>query len=114
MSVIIFNNLETCLSHVFLIMCKLLAIAEERTIEIYSPDGVHALALRAPCSNTATVWHRSLHAAARRACRAALARARQRLRPLIGDVRYAGWLARRPLQDVRYNYQTRRFFMIIE
>ncbi|CAH2263436.1 jg13902 [Pararge aegeria aegeria] len=37
--------------------------------------------------------------AARRAARAALARARPRLRPLIGDVRYAGWLARRPPQD---------------
>ncbi|XP_047508813.1 beta-1-syntrophin isoform X2 [Pieris napi] len=73
---------------------------EERTIEIYSPDGVHALALRATCSNTASGWHRSLHAAARRACRAALARARPRLRPLIGDVRYAGWLARRPPQDI--------------
>ncbi|XP_052739440.1 beta-1-syntrophin [Bicyclus anynana] len=72
---------------------------EERTIEIYSPDGVHALALRAPCSTSAAGWHRALHAAARRAARAALARARPRLRPLLGDVRYAGWLARRPPQD---------------
>ncbi|CAH0702532.1 unnamed protein product [Spodoptera exigua] len=72
---------------------------EERTIEIYSPDGVHALALRASSAQGATGWHRALHAAVRRAARAALARARPRLRPLLGDVRYAGWLARRPPQD---------------
>ncbi|XP_026315684.1 beta-1-syntrophin [Hyposmocoma kahamanoa] len=72
---------------------------EERTIEIYSPDGVHALALRASDANAASNWHRALHAAARRAARAALVRARARLRPIIGDVRYAGWLARRPPQE---------------
>lgn len=74
-------------------------LPEERTIEIYSPDGVHALALRAGTSGAAAGWHRALHAAARRAARAALARARPRLRPLLGDVRFAGWLARRPPQD---------------
>lgn len=73
--------------------------SEDRTIEIYSPDGVHALALRASSAATASGWHRALHAAARRAARAALARARPRLRPLVGDVRYAGWMARRPPQD---------------
>ncbi|XP_050674175.1 beta-1-syntrophin [Leptidea sinapis] len=72
---------------------------EERTIEIYSPDGVHALALRAPCSSTAASWHRAVHAAVRRACRAALARARPHLRSLVGEVKYAGWLARRPPQE---------------
>ncbi|XP_041982789.1 beta-1-syntrophin isoform X1 [Aricia agestis] len=72
---------------------------EERTLEIYSPDGVHALTLRAPCSTTAAGWHRSLHAATRRCARAALARARPRLRPVVGDVRFAGWLARRPIQE---------------
>ncbi|KAL0880826.1 hypothetical protein ABMA27_002011 [Loxostege sticticalis] len=72
---------------------------EDRTIEVYSPDGVHALALRASTAGAAAGWHRALHAAARRAARAALARARPRLRPLVGDVRYAGWLARRPPQD---------------
>ncbi|KAL4715387.1 hypothetical protein ACJJTC_015158 [Scirpophaga incertulas] len=71
---------------------------EERTIEVYSPDGVHALALRAGSSGAATGWHRALHAAARRAARAALARARPALRPLLGDLRHAGWLARRPRQ----------------
>ncbi|XP_068632482.1 beta-1-syntrophin [Battus philenor] len=76
---------------------------EERIIEIYSPDGVHALALRAGTAGGAggaAGWHRALHAAARRAARAALARARPRLRALLGDVRYAGWLARRPPQDL--------------
>lgn len=78
--------------------------AEDRTIEVYSPDGVHVLALRASTAGAAAGWHRALHAAARRAARAALARARPRLRPLIGDVRYAGWLARRPPQDhVRFH-----------
>ncbi|XP_045447444.1 beta-1-syntrophin [Melitaea cinxia] len=72
---------------------------EDRTIEMYSPDGVHALALRAACSSAAAGWHRALHAAARRAARAALARARPLLRSLVGDVRYAGWLARRPAHD---------------
>ncbi|KOB69635.1 Beta-1-syntrophin [Operophtera brumata] len=72
---------------------------EERTIEIYSPDGVHALALRAGTAGAAAGWHRALHAAARRAARAALARVRPRLRLLLGDVRFAGWLARRPPQD---------------
>ncbi|XP_072938688.1 beta-1-syntrophin [Epargyreus clarus] len=72
---------------------------EERTIEVYSPDGVHALTLRAPCAVTAAGWHRALHAATRRAARAAMARARPRLRAILGDVRYAGWLARRPPTD---------------
>lgn len=66
---------------------------------MYSPDGVHALALRAADAGGAAAWHRALHAAARRAARAALARARPRLRALLGDVRYAGWLARRPAHD---------------
>ncbi|KAJ2949902.1 hypothetical protein O0L34_g11221 [Tuta absoluta] len=72
---------------------------EERTIEIHSPDGMHTLILRASSAETAALWHRALHAASRRAARAALARARARLRPIVGDVRYAGWLARRPPQD---------------
>ncbi|XP_048480695.1 beta-1-syntrophin [Plutella xylostella] len=72
---------------------------EGRTIELYSPDGVHALALRARDAPDAAAWHRALHAAARRAARAALARARPHLRPLIGDLRFAGWLARRPAHD---------------
>lgn len=69
---------------------------EGRTIEIISPDGVHILALRARDQSEAAAWHRCLHACARRAARSALARARPHLRAILGDLRYAGWLARRP------------------
>lgn len=70
-------------------------VAEGRTLEVHSPDGVHALRLRAPDAASAARWHRALAAGVRRAQRAAMAHARTALAPLIGDLRRMGWLARR-------------------
>lgn len=70
---------------------------EGRTLELHSPDGVHACVLRAADQQDATAWFNALHSALQALTSRALQLA---ARTLAGsahlDLVLMGWLARRP------------------
>ena len=71
-------------------------LAEGRTLELHSPDGVHACVLRAADQSDATAWFNALHSALQSLTGRAQQQAARVLSASIGDLLLMGWLARRP------------------
>lgn len=69
--------------------------AENRCIELHSPDGVHSCILRAGDSQEALAWFNALHSAIARSAQRALVDANRALSNIIGELKHIGWLSRR-------------------
>lgn len=70
-------------------------IAENRCLELHSPDGVHSCILRASDSAEALIWFNALHSAMGSSTQRALAEANRALVNLIGELKHIGWLSKR-------------------
>ncbi|CAG9815887.1 unnamed protein product, partial [Phaedon cochleariae] len=68
---------------------------ESRTLELHSPDAVHSCVLRAADPSEAAAWFNTLHSALDALTAAALREASR----AIADLRYIGWLLRRPRSE---------------
>ncbi|XP_053683697.1 beta-1-syntrophin isoform X3 [Sabethes cyaneus] len=69
--------------------------AENRCIELHSPDGIHSCILRAMDPQEATTWFNALHSAIGKSTQKALLDANRALASIIGELKYIGWLSRR-------------------
>lgn len=69
--------------------------AENRCLELHSPDGVHSCILRASDSAEALVWFNALHSAMGSSTQRALSEANRALVNLIGELKHIGWLSKR-------------------
>lgn len=69
--------------------------AENRCIELHSPDGIHSCILRASDSQEALAWFNALHSAMARSTQRALQDANRALSNIIGELKHIGWLSRR-------------------
>lgn len=69
--------------------------AENRCLELHSPDGVHSCILRAADSAEALVWFNALHSAMSSSTQRALVEANRALMNVIGELKHIGWLSRR-------------------
>lgn len=70
-------------------------LAENRCLELHSPDGVHSCILRAADSAEALVWFNALHSAMSGSTQRALVEANRALMNVIGELKHIGWLSRR-------------------
>jgi len=79
-------------------------ISEKRTIEVYSPDGVHSVILRASSSAQADAWISGLCAALAEGTELALRKANLLIRDVLeGSARHMGWLLKRSAIDSSTN-----------
>ncbi|XP_058829043.1 beta-1-syntrophin isoform X2 [Topomyia yanbarensis] len=69
--------------------------AENRCIELHSPDGIHSCILRAVDPQEATTWFNALHSAIGKSTQKALVDANRTLVAIIGELKFIGWLSRR-------------------
>ncbi|XP_055628817.1 beta-1-syntrophin [Toxorhynchites rutilus septentrionalis] len=69
--------------------------AENRCIELHSPDGIHSCILRAVDPQEATIWFNALHSAIGTSTQKALHDANRALASMIGELKFIGWLSRR-------------------
>lgn len=69
--------------------------ADNRCIELHSPDGVHSCILRASDSQEALVWFNALHSAMDNSTERALNDANRALVNIIGELKHIGWLSKR-------------------
>ncbi|XP_052563977.1 beta-1-syntrophin [Culex pipiens pallens] len=69
--------------------------AENRCIELHSPDGIHSCILRAVDPQEATTWFNALHSAIGKSTQKALLDANRALVAIIGELKFIGWLSRR-------------------
>ncbi|XP_065089726.1 beta-1-syntrophin isoform X2 [Ochlerotatus camptorhynchus] len=69
--------------------------AENRCIELHSPDGIHSCILRAVDPQEATTWFNALHSAIGKSTQKALLDANRALVSIIGELKFIGWLSRR-------------------
>ncbi|XP_058462495.1 beta-1-syntrophin isoform X2 [Malaya genurostris] len=69
--------------------------AENRCIELHSPDGIHSCILRAVDPQEATTWFNALHSAIGKSTQKALVDANRTLVSIIGELKFIGWLSRR-------------------
>lgn len=69
--------------------------AENRCIELHSPDGIHSCILRAMDPQEATTWFNALHSAIGKSTQKALLDANRALAAIIGELKFIGWLSRR-------------------
>uniref|UniRef100_A0A182IKP8 PH domain-containing protein n=1 Tax=Anopheles atroparvus TaxID=41427 RepID=A0A182IKP8_ANOAO len=69
--------------------------AENRCIELHSPDGIHSCILRAMDPQEATTWFNALHSAIGKSTQKALLDANRALVAIIGELKHIGWLSRR-------------------
>ncbi|XP_055528188.1 beta-1-syntrophin isoform X2 [Wyeomyia smithii] len=69
--------------------------AENRCIELHSPDGIHSCILRAVDPQEATTWFNALHSAIGKSTQKALVDANRALASIIGELKFIGWLSRR-------------------
>ncbi|XP_021706591.1 beta-1-syntrophin [Aedes aegypti] len=69
--------------------------AENRCIELHSPDGIHSCILRAVDPQEATTWFNALHSAIGKSTQKALLDANRALASIIGELKFIGWLSRR-------------------
>lgn len=87
-------------------MCSLFIhifqFAENRCIELHSPDGVHSCLLRASDPQEGSAWFNALHSAIARSTQRALADANRALSNIIGELKHIGWLSRRANEQVLY------------
>lgn len=74
-------------------------LAENRSIELHSPDGIHSCILRATDPQEALAWFNALHSAMTRSTQKALQDANRALATLIGELQYIGWLSRRGVKE---------------
>lgn len=74
---------------------KSFQFAENRCIELHSPDGVHSCLLRASDSQEAQAWFNALHSAIARSTQRALLDANRVLAHMLGELKHIGWLSRR-------------------
>lgn len=70
--------------------------AENRCLELHSPDGVHSCILRASDAAEASLWFNTLHSALHVLTIKSIQEANRILGPaLLGDLQLIGWLARK-------------------
>lgn len=69
--------------------------ADNRCIELHSPDGVHSCILRASDSQEALGWFNALHSAMDNSTERALNDANRALVNIIGELKHIGWLSKR-------------------
>ena len=69
---------------------------ENRTLELHSPDSVHACVLRASDAAEAAAWFNTLHSALAVLTERALKVASNVLTNILGELRHIGWLSRKP------------------
>lgn len=69
--------------------------AENRCIELHSPDGIHSCILRAVDPQEASTWFNALHSAIGKSTQKALQDANRALASIIGELKFIGWLSRR-------------------
>lgn len=79
----------------FLSFLFLSIFAENRSIELHSPDGIHSCILRAGDPQEALAWFNALHSAIARSAQRALLDANRALSNIIGELKHIGWLSRR-------------------
>lgn len=72
-----------------------MVLAENRCLELHSPDGVHSCILRAADSAEALVWFNALHSAMSSSTQRSLLEANRALSALIGELKHIGWLSKR-------------------
>lgn len=91
------SSLICCLSYycLFVVVCSVGLFAENRCIELHSPDGVHSCILRATDSAEALIWFNALHSAMCGSTQRALTDANRALMNVIGELKHIGWLSRR-------------------
>ncbi|EEB10498.1 conserved hypothetical protein [Pediculus humanus corporis] len=70
--------------------------SENRTLELHSPDSVHACVLRASDAAEAAAWFNTLHSALAVLTERALKVASNVLTNILGELRHIGWLSRKP------------------
>lgn len=83
-------------------------LAENRSIELHSPDGIHSCILRATDPQEALAWFNALHSAMTRSTQKALQDANRALATLIGELQYIGWLSRRGVKEQVSVYSIKR------
>ncbi|KAK6630849.1 hypothetical protein RUM44_003019 [Polyplax serrata] len=72
------------------------ADSENRTLELHSPDSVHACVLRAVDSAEAGAWFNTLHSTLTVLTEKALKVASNALSNILGELKHIGWLSRKP------------------
>lgn len=77
---------------------------ENRTLELHSPDSVHACVLRASDANEAGAWFNTLHSALTVLTEKALKVASNSLTTILGELKHIGWMARKPSCLVSINF----------
>lgn len=71
-------------------------LTENRTIELYSPDGVHSIILKARSAGQCQAWISGLSSTLAESAELALVRANRVLHDLLeGKARHMGWLLKR-------------------
>ncbi|KAG8295997.1 structural molecule activity protein [Homalodisca vitripennis] len=83
---------------------------KNRTLELHSPDGVHSCVLRAADTQEAAIWFNTLHSALHVLTMKALHEANRILASLAIELHHIGWLARRPITELKKESQETRAY----
>ena len=81
-----------------------LVLTDNRTIELYSPDGLHSLILRAGSTAQSQAWVSGLSNSLADSTEMALNKVNRLLQEVLeGNARYMGWLLKRSVSDCSAN-----------